>query len=288
MTAKGVFYPDAADTAEERLGLLRQPVPDRRGGCHLLRAAGPADRGALGRADAAGLHVRHQGPRADDRPADRGQAAAQGPARGPARSSSPRRPGSTPRTCPTTCATRSGRGSSMPSQPLAEADQLGSILLQYPRWFFTSSENRDTIEEATGRLRDAGLVGSVEFRSASWFNEKNIDRTMAFLGRSRHPARRGRRAAGLQVERPGADRDAVVGAVHRPVPRPADRDLGGEGHPDRGALPLPVRRERARGVGPAGPRRSPRSPKRSTSCSTTATRTTGPRTPSRWRTCWTT
>jgi uncharacterized protein YecE (DUF72 family) len=66
--------------------------------------------------------------------------------------------------------------------PLAEAGQLGSILLQYPRWFFTSSENRDTIEEATGRLRAAGLVGAVEFRSASWFNEKNIERTLRFLG----------------------------------------------------------------------------------------------------------
>jgi uncharacterized protein YecE (DUF72 family) len=67
-------------------------------------------------------------------------------------------------------------------QPLAEAGQLGSILLQYPRWFFTSSENRDTIEEATGRLREAGLVGAVEFRSGSWFNEKNIERTLRFLG----------------------------------------------------------------------------------------------------------
>ena len=67
-------------------------------------------------------------------------------------------------------------------QPLAEAGQLGSILLQYPRWFFTSSENRDTIEDATGRLKAAGLTGAVEFRSASWFNEKNLDRTLRFLG----------------------------------------------------------------------------------------------------------
>ena len=67
-------------------------------------------------------------------------------------------------------------------QPLAEAGQLGSILLQYPRWFFTSSENRDTIEDATGRLKDAGLTGAVEFRSASWFNEKNLERTLRFLG----------------------------------------------------------------------------------------------------------
>jgi uncharacterized protein YecE (DUF72 family) len=71
--------------------------------------------------------------------------------------------------------------------PLKDAGQLGSILLQYPRWFFTSSENRDTIEEATSRLRDAGMTGAVEFRSASWFNEKNIDRTLAFLGDRRIP-----------------------------------------------------------------------------------------------------
>jgi uncharacterized protein YecE (DUF72 family) len=72
-------------------------------------------------------------------------------------------------------------------EPLREAGQLGSILLQYPRWFFTSSENRDAIEEATGRLRDAGLTGAVEFRSASWFNEKNIERTLRFLGDRRIP-----------------------------------------------------------------------------------------------------
>jgi uncharacterized protein YecE (DUF72 family) len=72
-------------------------------------------------------------------------------------------------------------------EPLREANQLGSILLQYPRWFFTSSENRDAIEEATVRLREAGLRGAVEFRSASWFNDKNIDRTLNFLGDRRIP-----------------------------------------------------------------------------------------------------
>ncbi|MGP1675262.1 MAG: DUF72 domain-containing protein [Candidatus Limnocylindrales bacterium] len=66
-------------------------------------------------------------------------------------------------------------------EPLAEAGQLGSILLQYPRWFFTSSENRATIEESVERLRGAGMTPAVEFRSASWFNDKNIERTLAFL-----------------------------------------------------------------------------------------------------------
>jgi uncharacterized protein YecE (DUF72 family) len=67
-------------------------------------------------------------------------------------------------------------------EPLAEAGQLGSILLQYPRWFFTSSENRDTIEEAATRLKDAGMTPAVEFRNGTWFNEKNIERTLKFLG----------------------------------------------------------------------------------------------------------
>ena len=66
-------------------------------------------------------------------------------------------------------------------EPLAEAGQLGSILLQYPRWFFTSSENRATIEESVERLRRAGMTPAVEFRSASWFNDKNLDRTLGFL-----------------------------------------------------------------------------------------------------------
>jgi uncharacterized protein YecE (DUF72 family) len=67
-------------------------------------------------------------------------------------------------------------------EPLVDAGQLGSILLQYPRWFFTSSENRDTIEEAVDRLRRVGMTPAVEFRNATWFNEKNIERTLRFLG----------------------------------------------------------------------------------------------------------
>jgi uncharacterized protein YecE (DUF72 family) len=72
-------------------------------------------------------------------------------------------------------------------EPLKEAGQLGSILLQYPRWFFTSSENRAAIEEAVERLTANGLTAAVEFRNASWFNEKNIERTLTFLGDRRIP-----------------------------------------------------------------------------------------------------
>ena len=70
MTAAGVFYPDGADSAEERLAVLREPVPARRGRLDLLRAARPTDRRAVGRPHAARFHLRHQGARAHDRPAD--------------------------------------------------------------------------------------------------------------------------------------------------------------------------------------------------------------------------
>ena len=63
--------------------------------------------------------------------------------------------------------------------PLAERGQLGSILLQYPRWVFPSNENRAAIEEAAERL--AGWRCAVEFRNGSWLNEKNAERTLRFL-----------------------------------------------------------------------------------------------------------
>ncbi len=70
-------------------------------------------------------------------------------------------------------------------EPLRETGQLGSILLQYPRWFFTSSQNRAAIVEARERLGD--LAFAVEFRNASWFNEKNVERTLRFLDDNRLP-----------------------------------------------------------------------------------------------------
>ena len=63
--------------------------------------------------------------------------------------------------------------------PLEERGQLGSILLQYPKWVFPSSENRALIRDAVERLD--GWKVAVEFRNAAWLNEKNRDRTMAFL-----------------------------------------------------------------------------------------------------------
>ena len=64
-------------------------------------------------------------------------------------------------------------------QPLRDSGQLGSILLQYPRWFFPISQSRHEILEARERLGDQPFA--VELRNASWFNEKNVDRTLRFL-----------------------------------------------------------------------------------------------------------
>ena len=64
-------------------------------------------------------------------------------------------------------------------EPLRASGQLGSVLLQYPRWFFPTSESRDEILEARERLGDTR--SAVEFRSETWFNAKNLERTLRFL-----------------------------------------------------------------------------------------------------------
>jgi len=63
--------------------------------------------------------------------------------------------------------------------PLHSSGKLGAVFLQYPRWFYPSNESRDAIVEAKERLGDIGMA--VEFRSGTWFNEKNAERTINFL-----------------------------------------------------------------------------------------------------------
>jgi uncharacterized protein YecE (DUF72 family) len=70
-------------------------------------------------------------------------------------------------------------------EPLRAAGQLGSVLLQYPKWFFPISENRDEILAARERL--GGHPFAVELRNGSWFNDKNVDRTMRFLSDNKLP-----------------------------------------------------------------------------------------------------
>ena len=70
-------------------------------------------------------------------------------------------------------------------EPLRQAGQLGSVLLQYPRWFFPVGASRDAILEAQERLGDVACA--VEFRNGTWFNERNRDRTLQFLADNRIP-----------------------------------------------------------------------------------------------------
>jgi uncharacterized protein YecE (DUF72 family) len=64
-------------------------------------------------------------------------------------------------------------------RPLEEAGKLGAVFLQFPKWVFPSNEAREHILEAKSRL--AGMQLTVEFRHGSWFNEKNAERTLRFL-----------------------------------------------------------------------------------------------------------
>jgi uncharacterized protein YecE (DUF72 family) len=63
--------------------------------------------------------------------------------------------------------------------PLHSAGKLGAVLFQFPQWFFPGQGSRDYIAECKTRLPDYRLA--VEFRHSSWLNERNAERTMAFL-----------------------------------------------------------------------------------------------------------
>lgn len=52
--------------------------------------------------------------------------------------------------------------------PLHEAGKLGGILLQYPRWFLPTPENKALLAEAAQRL--AGIPATVELRNHTWFS----------------------------------------------------------------------------------------------------------------------
>ena len=70
-------------------------------------------------------------------------------------------------------------------QPLKKAGKLGAVFLQFPRWVFPSNETREHILAARERLGDTPLT--VEFRHGSWFNEKNAERTLRFLTDNKIP-----------------------------------------------------------------------------------------------------
>lgn len=63
--------------------------------------------------------------------------------------------------------------------PLHSAGKLGVVHMQFPEWFIPGSESRNYIVECTERLPDYRVA--VEFRNASWLNDKNVERTIGFL-----------------------------------------------------------------------------------------------------------
>ncbi|HEY8740613.1 MAG TPA: DUF72 domain-containing protein [Candidatus Dormibacteraeota bacterium] len=69
-------------------------------------------------------------------------------------------------------------------EPLREAGRLGAVFLQFPRWVFPSNQNRELILDARRKL---GVEVAAEFRNASWFNEKNAERTLRFLEEHKVP-----------------------------------------------------------------------------------------------------
>jgi uncharacterized protein YecE (DUF72 family) len=50
---------------------------------------------------------------------------------------------------------------------LRAAGKLGGVLLQYPRWFLPTPENKDHLAESAARL--AGTPGAVELRNRHWY-----------------------------------------------------------------------------------------------------------------------
>ena len=53
------------------------------------------------------------------------------------------------------------------------------MLFQFPQWFMISRKNKAYIEECAARLPDYRVA--VEFRHASWMNERNSEETLCFL-----------------------------------------------------------------------------------------------------------
>jgi uncharacterized protein YecE (DUF72 family) len=69
-------------------------------------------------------------------------------------------------------------------EPLIDAKKLGAVFVQFPKWVFPSNEARELILETRERL---ALPIAVEFRHGSWFNEKNAERTVRFLEDNKIP-----------------------------------------------------------------------------------------------------
>ena len=64
-------------------------------------------------------------------------------------------------------------------EPLKQSGKMGAILLQFPPWFGINRANKDYIDRCRELLPDARLA--VEFRNASWLEERNVPETASLL-----------------------------------------------------------------------------------------------------------
>ena len=231
MTAAGVFYPAGADSAEERLAYYAStfPVVEVDATYYAL----PAERTAklwVG-ADAARLHVRHQGARADDRPGDRDEAAAEGHPRGAARASSQAKtPDLRRRTSRTSSTTRSGGRSATALEPLDETRPARLDPAPVPEAGSSRrSENRALIEDAAERLEGLEGRGRVPQRLVAQREERASGRSASWRSGT-IPFVMVDEPQGFKSSVPAEVSVDVAGPRDRPVPRPQRRDLGEEGH----------------------------------------------------------
>lgn len=69
--------------------------------------------------------------------------------------------------------------------PLDSAGKLGVVLFQFPPWFYPGELQGEYILSCTERLPQYRIA--VEFRHNSWVNERNRERTLAFLRNNKLP-----------------------------------------------------------------------------------------------------
>ncbi|GAC1335708.1 MAG: DUF72 domain-containing protein [Chloroflexota bacterium] len=63
--------------------------------------------------------------------------------------------------------------------PLHDAGKLGAIFLQFPKWFSFGRRNLDYLSQVKARVPDYRVA--IEFRQASWMDERNRKETLRFL-----------------------------------------------------------------------------------------------------------
>jgi uncharacterized protein YecE (DUF72 family) len=178
MTAPGVFYPRGSDTAEERLAFYAAtfPIVEIDATYYALPSARVAaawvDRTPPDFVFDAKAHALMTGQPTETKRLPKDLRAAL-----PAELAA--KPRLYARDLPAELRDEVWRAYLAGLEPLRASGQLGSILLQFPKWFFPTSESRDLILDARQRLGD--VRSAVEFRSETWFNDKNRDRTLKFL-----------------------------------------------------------------------------------------------------------